>query len=390
MICYIGFCAHEGGHMKKTKMILSVVLSAVVLCMTAILLITKVIIPNSKYKLATALYDAGRNEEAIAAFAAMDGYKDSAAYVEAAKASIVDREQPAADAQDEADYAAAISLYAAGKYSEAIAAFTALNGYKDSARQIAICETALLDEQYNAAVDLYDAGDYEEAIAAFSALNGYKDSAAKHEAAILDGKYAAAIDLCETGKYEEAITTFTALNGYKDSVRLRRECWDHMAVRDVIAGGFSHTVGLKADGTVVTAGSNGYGRRNVSDWKDIIAIAAGNDHTVGLKVDGTVVAAGRNDEGQCGMDHWKDMVAITAGGFHTVGLKADGTVAAVGSVAYGQCDVSDWKDIIAISAGTYHTVGLKADGTVVAVGNNTNGQCDVSDWTDIVAIAAGV
>jgi len=168
-----------------------------------------------------------------------------------------------------------------------------------------------------------------------------------------------------------------------------------------IAVGFctSHTVGLKADGTVVAVGNNDYGQCNVSGWGDIVAIATGSGHTVGLKTDGTVVAVGENLYGQCNVSSWGDIVAIATGYYHTVGLKADGTVVAVGSntkydddykeVHCGQCDVSNWRDIIAIYAGYDYTVGLKTDGTVVAVGDNEEGQYNVSGWSDIVAVATG-
>ena len=68
-------------------------------------------------------------------------------------------------------------------------------------------------------------------------------------------------------------------------------------------------------------------------------------HTVGLKADGTVVAVGNNDYGQCDVSDWTNIVAVSAGVYHTVGLKADGTVVAVGYNKYGQCDVSYWTDI---------------------------------------------
>ena len=164
-----------------------------------------------------------------------------------------------------------------------------------------------------------------------------------------------------------------------------------------ISAGRYHTVGLKTDGTVVANEFTdtavyltgiGYfsrqcGQSDVSDWTDIVAISAGAYHTVGLKANGTVVAVGRNDYGQCDVSDWRDIVAISAGAHHTVGLKSDGTVVAVGDNGCGQCDVSDWRDIVAISAGAYHTVGLQSNGTVVAVGDNLSGQCEVSDWTDI-------
>ena len=76
-------------------------------------------------------------------------------------------------------YNKAVELYNAGQYEEAITAFEALNGYKDSQTQIKMCETAIKDRDYSAAVALYETGQYEEAITAFEALNEYKDSAAK-------------------------------------------------------------------------------------------------------------------------------------------------------------------------------------------------------------------
>ena len=158
---------------------------------------------------------------------------------------------------------------------------------------------------------------------------------------------------------------------------------------ETVSAGVYHTVGLKADGTVVAAGSNRNGQCSISNWKDIVAVSAGRYHTVGLKADGTVVAVGSNLSGQCNISGWKKIIAVSAGGSHTVGLKADGTVVAVGSNGSRQCAVSSWTDIVAVSTGSSHTVGLKADGTVVATGLNAHGQCNVSGWTDIVAISAG-
>jgi len=161
-----------------------------------------------------------------------------------------------------------------------------------------------------------------------------------------------------------------------------------------------YTVGLNADGSVVAAGSNDKGQCDVAGWRDVVSVAAGPSHTLGLKADGTVLATKFIESeyikscGQCDVAGWTDIVAVAAGGTHSVGLKADGTVVATkytGDKAYyyGQCDVSSWTDIVAVAAGDVHTVGLKADGTVISVGSNMLRQRDVSAWTDIVAIAAG-
>jgi hypothetical protein len=78
------------------------------------------------------------------------------------------------------------------------------------------------------------------------------------------------------------------------------------------AAGVSHTVGVKSNGTVVAAGSNTEGQCDVGNWTGIIQVdtvggaytadspmSIRYPHTVGLKADGTVVAVGNNEFGQC-------------------------------------------------------------------------------------------
>jgi tetratricopeptide (TPR) repeat protein len=110
---------------KKRKRTFAIVTPILVACIAFVIVLTTVIIPNQKYNAAVELYNAGKYEEAIAAFTALDGYKDSAAQIEKCETAIKDEK-----------YASAVELYTAGKYEEAIAAFTALDGYKDSAAQI--------------------------------------------------------------------------------------------------------------------------------------------------------------------------------------------------------------------------------------------------------------
>jgi len=156
----------------------------------------------------------------------------------------------------------------------------------------------------------------------------------------------------------------------------------------MVAAGWHYSVGLKTDGTLVTAGRNDYGQRDVGGWTNIIQVAAGETWTVGLKSDGTAVAVGRNLEGQCDVGHWTNIVQVAAGFEHTVGLKSNGTVVATGDNSDGECNVGGWTGIVQISA-YYHTVGLKSDGTVVAVGDNSDGQCNVGGWTNIIQVSAG-
>ncbi len=210
-----------------------------------------------------------------------------------------------------------------------------------------------------------------------------------------------------------------------------------------IAGGGSHTIELKADGTVWAWGSNELGQLGdgttidspapiqVSGLTDITAIAGGDSHSIALKIDGTVWAWGYNGAGQLGngttidsatpvqVSGLTDVTAIAAGGSHTLALKADGTVWAWGYNSSGQlgvetteeCEfgsmdrtcsttpvqVSGLTDVIAIAAGsTYYTLALKTDGTVWAWGYNNwglgtteNTPEQVVSLTDVTAIAAG-
>jgi hypothetical protein len=156
-----------------------------------------------------------------------------------------------------------------------------------------------------------------------------------------------------------------------------------------VAAGVAHTVGLKNNSTVLAVGDNKYGQCDVGDWEGIIQISTGNYHTVGLNDNSTAIAVGLDLYGQCDVGDWVDIIQVAAGEHHTVGVKSDGTVVAVGWNLFGQCNVADWEDIVQVTAGAYHTVGLKSDGTVVAVGWNNYGQCGVGDWVDVIQVAAG-
>lgn len=76
----------------------------------------------------------------------------------------------------DARYNKALSIMDSGDYETAVAAFEALDGYKDSDAKIEECKTAIKDTAYGKALELKNAGDFEVAIIAFEALDGYRDS----------------------------------------------------------------------------------------------------------------------------------------------------------------------------------------------------------------------
>lgn len=187
----------------------------------------------------------------------------------------------------------------------------------------------------------------------------------------------------------------------------------------LLATGKTYSLGVRADGAVLTAGLASAGQTNVSTWNDIVYACAGDNfsagvtaggtlllagnistavsealnwtninmvqiganHILGLKADATVLAAGDNDAGACDVSAWSSIVKIAAAGNASYGLKGDGTVLMAG----GGFDVSAWSNITDIAACENYVLGLKADGSAVSAG----GSVDVSAWSNIMAISAG-
>jgi hypothetical protein len=101
-----------------------------------------------------------------------------------------------------------------------------------------------------------------------------------------------------------------------------------------------------------------------------VAIAAGASHSLALKADGTVVGWGHNNVGQAQSPAGlSNVVAIAAGSYHSLALKADGTVVGWGKQLGQAQSPAGLSNVVAIAAGSYHSLALKADGTVVGWGS---------------------
>lgn len=280
-------------------------------------------------------------------------------------------------------YALAKEALTAGDTDRAETLFTQLGDYADS-------RTMILECRYVAAEKAFAAGRFEEAKDNFYALSGYKDALDRYDGC----RYAIAEQTAETDP-QAGFDLFWALGGYADArdraVAIARQVTGEadetfavnrmlgvseeqveqiktlQSVREKLpqgklAVGFYHTVGLKADGTVIATGRNDEGQCSVSAWTGVQAVACGAYHTVGLKADGTLAATGRNDEGQCDVSGWTNVVAVTCSDYNTLALLSDGTILSTGYQPFAE--LSGWKDVIFLSAGSYGAVGISSDGRV--------------------------
>ena len=296
------------------------------------------------------------------------------------------------------DYRRAEALLADGALEEAEALFSSLGGYGDAADRALGC-------RYERAAALESAGELNEAAAIFETLGSYGDAQAR---LLLIAR--AVTGLTDE---EEALSVFRGM-----SPELRQKMAALGAARDalpqgVIAVGFYHTVGLRADGGVLACGDNSFGQCEVNALHDVTAVAAGAYHTVALHRDGTVSAVGRSSERQCDTSQWRDVKAVAASDYATFALTKDGTLLCTGFYDYHEPE--SWSGLSAVAGGSYNLAALRSDGTVwtfprlknteqlrgcaelavntgYAVGVMTDGSVrssvfDLSSWQDIVSVS---
>lgn len=151
---------------QKQKRIAISVISAVAVCIAIILLITKIIIPSSKYSRAASFLSSGQYDEAIAAFEELKGFKDSDEQLETA---LLLKEEE----ENAAKYAEAERLLESGAYRDAEKAFSSLGRYKDSAQK---CLEANHAEKYENAQSALSDGNYYTAYHLLSEAGDYKDA----------------------------------------------------------------------------------------------------------------------------------------------------------------------------------------------------------------------
>ena len=173
---------------RRLKKISLITVSSILLLVAAILLITKVIIPNVKYNSAEALINSGNYQDAINTFETLGDFKDCLKYI---------------------DYAKAEMLLIDEKYDEAYPIFETLEDFKNS------------KEKYETAKRLNNENLYEKAI--YEIKNSLKDALPYLKGITDDYEPAANIKKIEHqyGKYCGVIKFY--LEGFSDTIELNSD-----------------------------------------------------------------------------------------------------------------------------------------------------------------------
>ena len=141
--------AQKQAQEKRNKKILAITLPSILAIIVFVVLLNTLILPTINYNKAVELVASEKYEEAILAFEALDGFKDSKQQIENCHAEL-----------NEIAYQKAIQTFSSKKYEEAYLQFSALGTYKESGTKatesaIKAGDTLLAQKNYDAAFDWY-------------------------------------------------------------------------------------------------------------------------------------------------------------------------------------------------------------------------------------------
>jgi alpha-tubulin suppressor-like RCC1 family protein len=182
-----------------------------------------------------------------------------------------------------------------------------------------------------------------------------------------------------------------------------------------IASGGTHSMGIRADGTLWAWGGNSYGQLGlddtngraspvqVGDATNWASVACGDYHTLAVRSDGTLWAWGRNTNGRLGLGDTNqrsypekvgsatNWASVACGSNFTMAVRSDGTLWAWGRNSDGQLGLGDTSqrtspeqvgsatNWASVACGYTFTMAVRSNGTLWAWGWNFDGQLGLGD-----------
>ena len=211
------------------------------------------------------------------------------------------------------------------------------------------------------------------------------------EDALKEGFYAVGKGFEAEQQYAAAGLSFAKATGYNDADEQSKINWGKGAVRNTISVDTYSAVGIKPDGTIVSAisdeliNSDSYGIRGkinikLDDWKNIVSIIDTDDYIAGLTDEGNVLVYDTGyhytESHDINTSDWKDIVAIDVSSLDTVaGLDKNGRIKLSGWNANDFADASNWENIVDISFSAWYLFGVDIYGKVHMINNGT-----IRDW----------
>lgn len=156
---------------------------------------------------------------------------------------------------------------------------------------------------------------------------------------------------------------------------------DWTDVKAVVLQERAGVYGLKTDGTILLTGIAADEKKEALSWSGIKEIFASDDYLIGLKYDGTVVSAGLSFEyGEpCDVSEWHDIVSVCVNDKQTAALTADGKVVSTGCVL----NFFSWENIASIGIYKSSVVALKRSGEIYS-----SPDSNILDRENIAAFSA--
>ena len=147
--------------------------------------------------------------------------------------------------------------------------------------------------------------------------------------------------------------------GFTTATRNTVSRWKNVAAIDAQ---YDAIAAVLTNGTVVSVGL-GY---NTSSWRNIIDVTIASGYIVGLKADGTVVTAGNSTTKVGNFSTWRNVVAFDSTHGAVIGLRSDGTVLYAGEHREDADRIATWKNVVAIyGSDTWEFAAIQADGSVL-------------------------